>query len=78
MTVEDLIKNKDYDFISWRRILPESLGGKDIFIGATKSEGGKLFSLDGDRYLENTEIFSYEEWDNPEDGIKNGLTVYKK
>ena len=78
MTIKDLIKNKDYDYISWRRISPEDIDGDDIFFGATKSENGKLISLDGDYYSENTEIISYEEWDSLEDNIKNGLTVVCK
>lgn len=78
MTVGDLIKNKDYDYISWRVTLPEDLGGEDIFSGVAKSENGKLISLDGDSYSESTEIISYEEWDNPEEDIKNGLTVIYK
>ena len=77
MTVGDLIKNKDYDYISWRVTLPDDLGG-DMFSGAAKSENGKLISLDGDSYSENTEIIGYEEWDNPKEGIKNGLTVIYK
>jgi len=78
MTVGDLIKDKNYDYISWRVTLPEDLGGEDIFFGAAKSENGKLISLDGDSYSECTEIIGYEEWDNPEEGIKNGLTVIYK
>ena len=33
MTVGDLIKNKDYDYISWRVTLPEKVGGGDTFLG---------------------------------------------
>ena len=75
MTVRDLIKNKDYDYISWRATLPENLGGGDMFVGCAKSENGKLISLDGDIYSENTEILEYEEWSDEEEGIKNGLTI---
>lgn len=75
MVVGDLIKNKDYDYIECRITLPESLGGGDTFFGVAKSENGKLISLDGDSYSENTEIIKYEEWTNEEKGIKNGLTV---
>lgn len=75
MTVGDLIKNKDYDYISWRVTLPEHMGGGDTFFGSTKSENGKLISLDGDIYSEKTEVLSYEEWENPEKDIKNGLTI---
>ena len=36
MTVKDLIKNKDYDYISWRVTLPEKAGGGDTFFGSGK------------------------------------------
>lgn len=76
MTVGDLIKNKDYDYISWRVTLPEKCGGGDTFSGACKSENGELIPLDGDIYSKETEIISYEEWSNEE--VKNGLTIIYK
>lgn len=78
MVIGDLIKNKDYDYIEWRATLPENLGGGDIFFGVSKSENGKLISLDGDNYSEDTEVFSYEEWSMPEKNINNGLTITYK
>ena len=75
MTIADLIKNKDYDYISWRVILPENLDGDDMFFGCAKSKNGKLISLDGDIYSEDTEVLRYEEWSDEEERIKNGLTV---
>lgn len=75
MTVGDSIKNKDYDYISWRITLPEKLGGGDFFAGVCRSENGKLISLDGDTYSEDEEVIRWEEWSNPEKDIKNGLTV---
>lgn len=75
MTVKDLIKNKDYDYIAWRVTLPESVGGGDTFFGVSKSVSGKLVSMDGSSYSENTEVISYEEWSNPEENITNGLTI---
>lgn len=75
MTIKDLIKNKDYDYISRRVTLPKKAGGRDTFFGCTRSENGKLIPLDGDSYDENTEIVSYEEWSDEEEGIKNGLTI---
>lgn len=75
MTVGDLIKKKDYDYISWRVTLPESAGGGDTFFGVAASKNGKLISLDGDTYYEDEEILCYKEWSKPEEGINNGLTV---
>lgn len=78
MTIGSLIKEKDYDYISWRIPLPEKAGGGDTFMGCAKSENGKLISLDGDIYSEDEEVISYKEWSKEEEGIKNGLTVVIK
>ena len=73
MTVKELIKNKDYDYISWRITPPKYWDEEDIFIGACKSKKGELIPLDHDSYSENEVVVRYEEWSN--DNIKNGLTV---
>lgn len=74
MTVGDLIKNKDYDYISWRVTLTPQLD-EDIFFGVCRSENGKLIPLDYDTYSENEEVIRWEEWSDPEEDIENGLTV---
>ena len=57
MIVSDLIKNKDYDYISWRLYVNPDI--QDIFAGICKSNNGKLISLDGDtRYSEDEEVIS--------------------
>ena len=76
MTVSDLIKNKDYDYIEWRVTSPYD--NSDMFFGATKSKNGKLIPLDYDNYYAETEIISYEEWSNLDKEIKNGLTIVYK
>ena len=79
MRVKDLIKNKDYDCISWRIKVDEAdrdkIGEDDIFFGICYSRRGSLIPLDGDTYSEEEVVVSYEEWSNPEKGISNGLTV---
>ena len=75
MTVKDLISKKDYDWIGWRYTLPEDLGGGDMFFGVCKSVDGELISLDGDIYDENTEVLSYEEFTNLDEGIEKGVSV---
>ena len=76
MTVGDLIKNKDYDYISWRMTLPEKAGGGDTFAGCVASRNEELISLDGDTiYSKDKEILSYEEWSKHKEGVENGLTV---
>lgn len=72
MKVSDLIQNEDYDYIEWKVISSDS---KEIFFGKAASKDGKLISLDGDSYDEDTEIIRYEEWSNPKKEIQNGLTV---
>ena len=76
MTVSDLIKNKDCDYIEWRVTSPYD--NSDMFFGATKSKHGKLIPLDYDNYHEETEIISYEEWSDLDKGIINGLTIVYK
>ena len=75
MTIGDLIKNKDDDYVSYRLTLP---AGDDTFTGCFVSNGGEIIPLDGDIYDKDEEVLSYEEWSQPEDDIKNGLTVVVK
>ena len=72
MTIGDLIKNKDYDYISYRLTLPN---GDDTFAGCFASKAGEIISLDGDIYNKNEKVLSYEEWSQSENDIQNGLTV---
>lgn len=73
MTVKDLIKDKDYDYISWHVTTPEYLDNPDMFFDACKSKNGELIPLDGDSYSEDEVVLRYEEWSGDE--IENGLTV---
>ena len=75
MTIGDLIKNKDYDYVSYRLTLPN---GSDTFAGCFASKDGKIISLDGDIYNKDEEVLRYEEWTSPEDDVQNGLTVVVK
>ena len=75
MTIGDLIKNKNYDYVEYRLTIPS---GRDIFAGCFKSENGEIIPLDDDSYSKNEEVLSYEEWSNPKQDIKNGLTVVVK
>lgn len=76
MTVYDLIKNKDYDYIEWRIILPENFGGRDTFFGSCESKNGKLISHDQDYYSKDEEVIRHEEWFNEK--VKTGLTIVVK
>lgn len=75
MTIGDLIKNKDYDYVSYRSMLHD---GGNVFAGCFASKDGEIISLDGDTYDKNEEVLRYKEWTQPEDGMKNGLTVVVK
>ena len=76
MQVSDIIRNKDYDYIEWRIIM--SKDNSETFVGSSKSKNGKLISLDGDIYYEDTIIERYEEWTNFDKNIHNGLTIKYK
>lgn len=73
MVVKDLIKNKDYDYISWRLTPPKNWDEPSIFLGACKSVNGELIPLDDDTYYDDDVVVRYEEWSS--DKVKNGLTV---
>lgn len=76
MTIGDLIKNKDYDYVSYRLALHD---GDDTFAGCFASKDGEIIPLDGDTiYDKNDEVLSYREWNKPEEGIQNGLTIVVK
>ena len=75
MTIGDLIKNKNYDYVEYRLTIPN---GSDIFAGCFKSENGEIIPFDGDSYSKNEDVLNYEEWSNPKQDIQNGLTVVVK
>lgn len=72
-TIGDLIKDKDYDYISYRLTMINK--SQSFFAGCFKSESGKIIPLDGDVYGLDEEVLRYEEWSNPKEGIYKGLTV---
>jgi hypothetical protein len=72
-TIEEVIKNKDYDYVSYRI---NHISDEDgIFAGCFKTENGKIISLDGDSYSLNEKVIASEEWEDEEENINNGLTV---
>ena len=81
VTVGDLISKKDYDYIEFRGRLNKPLknGVTDYFAGGATSKNGELiFRNENDEYPKDTEVERYEEWNDPDNNIKNGLTVYCK
>lgn len=76
MTIGDLIKNKDYDYISYRLTISDV---DDIFAGFFASKDGEIIPIDGDTiYDKNDEVLRYEEWNDLNENIQNGLTVVVK
>ena len=76
MTIGDLIREKDYDYVTYKMHFDSIKWGTYAeTIGCFASKNGKIISLDGDTYSEEEEVLSYEEWSRPEKGIINGLTV---
>lgn len=75
MTIGGLIKDKDYDYVSYRLRLAD---GGNIFAGCFASKNGEIISLDGDVYDKDEEVIKYKEWSQPEDEMENGLTVVVK
>lgn len=73
VTVGDLIKNEDFDWITWRVTTPEDWNEEDMYYGDCKSENGELISLDGDTYSKNEIVKKFWRWSD--DDVKNGLTV---
>lgn len=71
MTIGELIKDKDYDFIELRIINPEL--HNSVFVGTAKSESGELISLDGDTYRKDVELLEYEEWSGKK--VMNAVTL---
>ena len=76
MTIGELIKDKDYDYVEYRITLPEKVGGGDTFFGSFKVKKGKIIPNDGDCYNPDEEVVSYEEWSSGK--IKKGLTIVVK
>lgn len=72
-TIEDLIKKKDYDYVSYRIACKEDKDG--IFAGCFAVKNGHIIALDGDCYGIHTRVIASEKWSDPEEHIKNGLTI---
>lgn len=74
-TIGELIKDKDYDYVSYRMLIPGFDEENGEFAGCFSSKNGKIIPLDYDTYYESEEVIASEEWNMPKEGIENGLTV---
>lgn len=74
-TIGELIKDKDYDYVSYRMLIPGFDEENVEFAGCFSSKNGEIIPLDYDTYYESEEVIASEEWNMPKEGIENGLTV---
>ena len=89
MTLKELIKNNDFDYISIRltppprfypdldlnAISPPELLPISEFMGCAYSKNGNLYPLDGDVYDVDEEVLYYERWSSKEENVQNGVSV---
>ena len=82
-TIGEVIAGRNFDYVSYRgydakRNSPPALHDGKIegeFCGCFKVADGKIIPLDGDSYDASELVISSEEWTNPDNGIKKGLTI---
>lgn len=74
-TIGELIKDKDYDYVSYRMLIPGFDDENGEFAGCFSSKNGEIIPLDYDSYYKSEEVIASEEWNMPKEGIENGLTV---
>ena len=75
-TIGELIKDKNYDYVSYRVSHEDYEEG--VFSGYFHTENGEIISDDGDIYCKSERVIASEEWIQPEAGVTNGLTVIVK
>lgn len=84
-TVGEIIKNKNYDYVSYRCYLANrcyltkeqsSTKNEDtLFLGCFKVVDGEIDAMDDGVYNKDMPVLASEEWSNPECGIHKGLTI---
>lgn len=81
-TIGDIIDaaRHDFDYVSYRipmnrKNFEASENDDGEFAGCFRTKNGIIHPLDGDSYSRDEPVLASEEWDSPEDGISNGLTV---
>ena len=74
-TIGDLIKGKDYDYVSYRVLFPGAPDDYGDVCGCFAVNNGKIVPLDGDSYEYDEDVIMSEEWCNPKVDVLKGLTV---
>lgn len=85
-TIRDIIKGKNYDYVSYRmrfekekyeKRLPDYYFAEGMFAGVFAVNNGEIVSLDNDTYYENEDVLESEEWVLLSDNLENpnGLTI---
>lgn len=75
-TFDDLIREKDYDYVEIRTFLPvKTTHLKSVVVSRGSVENGKFICLEGDSCALDTRIFDFYEFVSPSRGIKAGVIV---
>lgn len=74
-TIGELIKDKDYDYVSYRIDYPGCDEEQGAFAGVFAAVDGRIVPLDGDYYGLDEEVLESQEWSDPDQGIEHGFLV---
>ena len=74
-TIGELIKDKDYDYVSYRIDYPGCDEEHGMFVGCFAAVDGRIVPLDGDSYSLEEKVIESQEWNDPVEGIENGFLV---
>ena len=74
-TIGELIKDNDYDYVSYRIDYPGFDEEHGTFAGCFAAVDGRIVPLDGDSYSLEEEVIESWEWNDPVEGIEKGFLV---
>lgn len=74
-TIGELIKDKDYDYVSYRIDYPGCYEEHGTFAGCFAAVDGRIIPLDGDSYSLEEKVIESQEWRDSDEGVENGFLV---
>ena len=74
-TIGELIKDKDYDYVSYRINYPGCDEEHGTFAGCFAAVDGRIVPLDGDSYSLEEKVIDSQEWRDSDEGVENGFLV---